>query len=200
LRLGDGPIALTVARLVPHKGQDVAMRAVAALAHDYPGLRYLLVGEGPDEARLRHLSRKLGIAERVIFAGALSDADVAEAYATADVYMGLSRVEKEINVEGFGISFVEASASGIPCIAGDSGGVRSAVRDGVTGFVVPPADVDAVTVALRRLLGDDALRERMGDAGRRVVETHYNWDRVARETIAFADELLARSRSARRAS
>ena len=111
---------------------------------------------------------------------------MAEAYATADVYLGLSRVDGGVNVEGFGISFVEAAASGTPSVAGDSGGVRSAVRDGETGFVVDPADTAQAAAALGRLLDDAGLRRRMGEAGRRSVETHYNWARVARETRDFA--------------
>jgi phosphatidyl-myo-inositol dimannoside synthase len=122
----------------------------------------------------------------VIFAGPCSDDDLADAYATASVYLGASRLDRGVNAEGFGISFVEAGACGIPSVAGDSGGVRSAVRDGETGFVVPPEDVDAVAGALRKLLGDESLRRHMGENARKAVETHYNWDRVARETIAFA--------------
>jgi phosphatidylinositol alpha-1,6-mannosyltransferase len=196
LGLGDAPVVLTVARLVPHKGQDVGIRAIARLAAERPALRYVLVGEGHDEARLRELARSLGVAGRVVFAGALSDEDVAEAYATATVYLGASRVDDTVNVEGFGISFVEAGASGVPSVAGDSGGVSSAVRDGETGLLVPPADVERVSDALARLLDDDALRHRMGAAARRAVESHYNWDRVARETLAFARETCARGRAA----
>jgi phosphatidylinositol alpha-1,6-mannosyltransferase len=185
-------VALTVARLVPHKGQDVALRAMAAVLREYPRLRYLIVGEGPNEAALRRLASDLGVADRVAFAGVLSDVDIAEAYATADVYIGLSRQDGKA-VEGFGISFIEASASGIPVIAGDSGGVRSAVRDGETGVVVKPNDADAVASALRDLLGNADKRKAMGRAGRRAVETHFNWDRVARETTEFAERALKRN-------
>lgn len=185
-------IALTVARLVPHKGQDVALRAVAAVLREHPTLRYLIVGDGPNEAKLRQLARDLGIADRVAFAGALSDQDVAEAYATSDVYIGLSRQDGKA-IEGFGISFIEASASGLPVIAGDSGGVRSAVRDGETGVVVEPNDPDAVASVLRQLLANPDRRRALGRAGRRAVETHYNWDRVARETTAFAEEAVRRN-------
>lgn len=196
LGLGDAPVALTVARLVPHKGQDVGIRAVASLAAEFPELRYLLVGDGPDHSRLAALARSLGVSDRIVFAGALLDEEVAEAYATSTLYLGLSRVESEIDAEGFGIAFAEASASGIPCIGGDSGGVRSAVRDGETGFVLPPTDLDAVTATMRRLLTDGELRCRMGGAGRLAATTHYNWDRVARETIGFAHDLLERRRDA----
>ena len=189
--LGSAPLVLTAARLVPHKGQDMGIRAMAALARKHPDLRYVLVGEGPDQGRLAALARDLGVANRVIFAGAISDADLADAYATATVYLGASRVDGGINVEGFGISFVEAAASGVPSVAGDSGGVRSAVRDGETGLVVPPDDVEGVAEALGLLLSDEALRRRMASDARRAVEQYYNWDRVARETLAFAREVAA---------
>lgn len=180
--IGTAPLLVTVARLVPHKGQDTVIEAMPALG---PGTRYLLVGQGPDRARLEAMARRLGVADRVIFAGPLDDGDVAEAYATATVYVGLSRVDNGVNVEGFGISFVEASASGVAVVAGDSGGVRSAVRENETGFVVPAADPRAAAQAIGSLLDDEPLRRRLGSGGRRAVEAHYNWDRVARETRAF---------------
>jgi len=185
-------VALTVARLVPHKGQDVALRAMAAVVREHPTLRYLVIGDGPNEAALRRLASDLGVADRVAFAGPMSDQDVAEAYATSDVYIGLSRQDGKA-IEGFGISFVEASASGLPIIAGDSGGVRSAVRDGETGVVVKPNDADAVASALRQLLANPDRRKALGRAGRRAVETHYNWDRVARETTEFAERAVRRN-------
>jgi phosphatidylinositol alpha-1,6-mannosyltransferase len=167
---------------------------VAALGDEFPGLRYLLVGTGADEQRLRYLARELGVEGRVIFAGALGDDEIAEGYATATVYVGLSRLDRGINVEGFGISFVEAGASGVPSVAGDSGGVRSAVRDGETGLIVPPTDVQAVAAALATLLRVRPRREAMGRAARAAVESHYNWDRVARETLSFVHEVVERRR------
>ncbi len=184
-RVGDAPLIITVARLVPHKGQDMGIRAVAALRAEYPDLRYIIVGEGGEERRLRDLAQEIGVRDRVVFAGAMRDDELPEAYATSTIYLGASRVDLEVNAEGFGISFLEASASGLPVVAGDSGGVRSAVRDGETGVVVPPTDIDAITTALRGYLADDERRRATGAAGRRAVETHYNWDRVARETRDF---------------
>ncbi|MFL5595796.1 MAG: glycosyltransferase, partial [Gemmatimonadaceae bacterium] len=90
------------------------------------------------------------------------------------------------------ISFLEAGASGIPSVAGDSGGVRSAVSDGETGIVVPPADTDAVADAIRSLLLNPERRKEMGRAARHAVETYYNWDRVARDTRAFTYEVVGR--------
>ena len=185
--LGDSPLMLTVARLVPHKGQDIAIKALASSS---PDLRYVIVGEGPDRERLEAIAREAGVADRVLFTGALSDDEIAEAYATADIYVGLSR-EEGLQAEGFGISFVEAAASGTPSVAGNSGGVSSAVRDGETGLLVPPTDVAAAGAAIRRLLDDRALRESFARAARGAVESHYNWDRVAADTIAFVDEVCA---------
>jgi phosphatidylinositol alpha-1,6-mannosyltransferase len=192
--VGDGPIILTVARLVPHKGQDMGIRALAMLARDFPDLRYILVGEGHDESRLRALAQTLGVTHRVGFVGPMRDDELPEAYATSTIYLGASRVDKEINVEGFGISFIEAGASGIPSVAGDSGGVRSAVRDDETGIVVPPTDAEAIADAIRSLLLNPDRRARMGRAARHAAETHYTWDRVARDTREFTYQVVTSPR------
>jgi glycosyltransferase involved in cell wall biosynthesis len=196
LGIGDAVLLLTVARLVPHKGIDVALRAMAALAGEWPAMRYLVAGRGEDGPRLAALAESLGLAGRVVFAGGMTDFEIAEAYATATLYVGLSRVDAGINAEGFGIAFVEAAASGIPSVAGDSGGVRSAVRDGRTGIVVPPSDVSAVAAAIRCLLVDPSRREAMGAAGRADALSHYNWDRVARDVRLFAADAVAAHRGA----
>jgi phosphatidylinositol alpha-1,6-mannosyltransferase len=190
--IGDAPLLLTVARLIPHKGQDVVLRVLATLKEEFPTLRYAMIGTGPDEARLRQLAEELDVFDRVIFAGPVSDDEVAEAYATSTVYVGLSRVDRAIDAEGFGISFVEAGASGVPVIGGDSGGVRSAVRDGESGVIVPSQDVGAAAAAVRLYLGDAELRGKTGKAGRWLAETHYNWDRVARDYRRFADDVVGR--------
>jgi len=185
--VGNDPLLVTVARLVPHKGQDITLRAMAALTGEFPTLRYAIVGTGPDERRLRALAEELRIADRTIFTGAVSDDEIAEAYATSTIYVGLSRVESVIFAEGFGISFLEAAASGIPSIAGDSGGVRSAVRDGITGTIVPPTEVRSVVDAIRDLLLNPEKRAAMGSSARSLVESYYNWDRVARDTRQFTE-------------
>jgi phosphatidylinositol alpha-1,6-mannosyltransferase len=187
------PILLTVARLVPHKGQDTCIRALARLRTEFPHLRYILVGEGADEPRLRNLAADLDVMNLVGFAGPMRDDELPEAYATSDIYVGMSRIDQEINAEGFGISFIEASASGLPVVAGDSGGVRSAVRDGETGFVLDPNDVDGLVDILRTLLQSLELRARIGAAGRHAVETHYNWQRVADDTAAFTHACVGRA-------
>ena len=173
----------------------MGIRALAQLTRDFPALRYIMVGEGHDEARLRELAKELGVSEKVGFVGPMRDDELPEAYATSTIYLGASRVDKEINVEGFGISFLEAAACGVPSVAGDSGGVRSAVRDGETGILVPPTDPDAIADALRSLLLNENRRKEMGRAARIAVETHYNWDRVARDTREFTYQVVGKVRS-----
>jgi len=189
--VGDAPLMLTVARLVPHKGQDMGIRALSMLARDFPALRYIIVGQGHDERRLRALAKELGVQDRVGFVGPMRDDELPEAYATSTIYLGASRVDDEINAEGFGISFIEAGASCVPSVAGDSGGVRSAVRDGETGIVVPPTEPEAIADAIRSLLLNADRRKQMGRAARHAVETHYNWDRVARDTREFTYQVVA---------
>jgi phosphatidylinositol alpha-1,6-mannosyltransferase len=197
LGLGDGPVLLTVARLVPHKGIDIAIGALAALAPEWPTLRYVVIGTGDDGPRLETIARSLGVRDRVIFAGGLSDTEIADAYAGATVYVGLSRVDAAINAEGFGIAFVEAAASGTPSVAGDSGGVRSAVWDNETGLVVDPTDARAAAAAIRTLLADPARRAVMARAARQAVEQHFNWERVAADVRAFAAAVVVKRASAR---
>src|SRR5256886_1684716 len=133
-----------------------------------------------------------GVAGRVQFLGEVSERDLPALYGLATVYVGASRRAERIGVEGFGISLVEASACGLPVVAGNSGGVPDAVRDGETGFLVPPEDPAAFSDAICRLLADDELARRVGAAGRRAVETYYNWDRVVRDLRALEAEVVAR--------
>ena len=188
------PILITVARLVPHKGQDTVIRALPKVAAQFPDVRYVIVGEGGDKTRLSGLASDLGVEANVIFAGALTDADLPEAYATSAIYVGASRIDREINAEGYGISFLEASSSGLPVVAGDSGGVRSAVRHGETGIVIDPEDSGKWADTILSLLHDDTRREELGRAGRAAVESYYNWDRVARDTRDFTLSVIREKR------
>ncbi|MBA3894648.1 MAG: glycosyltransferase family 4 protein [Gemmatimonadales bacterium] len=176
--LGEGRWLLSVARLARHKGIDVALRALALLRDRYPDLRYAVVGTGEERGSLEEEARHLGVGDQVRFLTDVPDRDLPAIYNCAEVYLGVSRLMEQ-RVEGFGISLAEASACGVAVVAGRSGGIPEAVRDGETGLLVDAESADAVTEALRLLLDDAALRARFGGAGRRSVETYYNWDRVA---------------------
>jgi phosphatidylinositol alpha-1,6-mannosyltransferase len=179
----EGPVLLSVARLVQRKGIDTTIEALPTILAAHPTTTYVIVGTGPDRTRLEQLAASLGVSEHVRFAGDVSDDDLPGFYAKADIFSLPTReIPAEDEIEGFGIAYVEASASGVPCIACDAGGVSDAVVDGVSGLLVAPT-ATAVADAALRLLGDAALRARLAEGGRMLVERDLNWDRAAREVI-----------------
>ena len=183
--LPAGPWLVTVARLVEYKGIDTAIRVLALLAGDHPDVQYAVIGRGPDATRLRDLSAELGVSERVHLLTDVADDELVAGYSMGDIYVGLTR-ETPTDVEGFGISLVEAAACGLPVIAARSGGMPDAVSDGETGMLLEPGDVAGVVAAIDQLLGQRELARRMGHAGRERVERQFNWDRVVREMREIA--------------
>ena len=185
--LTGGPWILTVARLEWHKGIDTVIQALPAVRAAHPTARYVVAGMGPRQPQLEQLAARLGLGDAVKFLGFVPDDALPALYNAVDLYVGASRYH-ELLVEGFGISLVEASASGIAVVGGRSGGVPDAVRDGETGILVDPEQPAAVAAGISRLLADEPLRRRMGAAGRRAVETYYNWGRVAEDFIRIDRE------------
>jgi phosphatidyl-myo-inositol dimannoside synthase len=190
--LGEGRWLLSVARLSRHKGVDTALKALASLADRYSDLRYAVVGSGEELDALEEEARQLGVGDRVRFLTEVPDRDLPALYNVAEVYLGLSRLMEQ-RVEGFGISIAEASACGIAVVAGRSGGIPEAVRDNETGFLVDAERPDGVAEAVGRLLDDRELRARLGAAGRRAVETYYNWDRVAGDLARIGRQFARRA-------
>jgi phosphatidylinositol alpha-1,6-mannosyltransferase len=190
--LKNGRWMLTVARLTAHKGIDTGLRALAALATSHPDLKYAIVGVGKRHGELETLAAELKLTDRVKFLTGVPDDDLPGIYNLASVYLGVSRLA-DSNVEGFGISLVEASACGVPVVGGRSGGIPDAVREGETGLLVDPGDPVAVARAVDAVLSNPALASKLGGGGRRAVETHFNWDRVTKDMIRIADEFSPKS-------
>ncbi|MFF4082823.1 glycosyltransferase family 4 protein [Streptomyces sp. NPDC001777] len=183
LRAGLGPdgarIILCVARLVPRKGQDMLIRALPLIRSKVPDAVLVVVGQGPDEARLRKLAERHG-GGAVRFVGGVSHTDTPPYYAAADVFAMPCRTRRAgLEAEGLGIVFLEAAASGLPVVVGDSGGAPDTVLDGRTGRVVDGTDHTAVAEALTRILLDPD-RAAMGAAGRAWVEETWSWEASAR--------------------
>jgi len=178
--LEGGPWILTVARLDWHKGFDTVIKALPAVRAAHPNVRYAIAGVGECRPYLERLVAELQLGDAVRFLGFVPEVDLPELYNAVDVFALVSR-RYDLLVEGFGIAALEASASGLPVVAGREAGLIDAVRDGETGLLVDPYSPAVVAEALNRLLADAALRRRMGAAGRRAVETHFNWDRVVRD-------------------
>lgn len=188
LGLPEGRLVVSVSRLVPRKGMDVLIRAVARLARDRGDLHLAIAGGGRDRGRLERLAAD----ERapVVFCGRVPDADLPDLYASGDVFAMLCRNRwAGLEQEGFGIVFLEAAAAGVPAVAGESGGAAEAVVDGETGLVVdPPTSVEGAVAALADLLDDPDRRVAMGRAARRRAETAFAYDVLA---ARLADALEA---------
>jgi phosphatidylinositol alpha-1,6-mannosyltransferase len=164
----DRPLVLGLSRLVPRKGFDVVIDAVA----DLPDVQLAIAGGGRDRSRLE---RRAG--RNTTFLGRVPDADGPALFACADVFAMCCRERwAGLEAEGFGIVFLEAAASGVPQVAGRSGGAHEAVIDGETGYVVAPRATADVRAALQRLTSDDALRARMGAAARRRACDDFAYD------------------------
>lgn len=185
--LGARRWLLTVARLVPHKGIDLGLDVLASLRKQGFDVGYLIAGEGAARAALERQADELGVREFVRWCGHVSEADLPALYAAADIYLGLSRPIGP-QVEGFGLSLLEAQAAGRPVVAGLGGGTGDAVAHGVTGFLVPPDQGTPAVCAVAELLRDRSRARVVGAAGRARMEREFGWDRVVRDLNQAAAE------------
>jgi phosphatidylinositol alpha-1,6-mannosyltransferase len=175
-------ILLTLARLVERKGQDKVIEALPLVKKEIPDVRYVICGRGNDEARLRRLVAEKGVEGEVVFAGFVPNEERGAFYDACDVFIMPSReIPEKGDIEGFGITYLEANAFGKPVIGGKSGGVSEAVIDGVTGLLVDPCDVEAIAAACIRLLRDPELANRLGRQGCDRIRREFNWDVICGE-------------------
>ncbi|SEC84225.1 phosphatidylinositol alpha-1,6-mannosyltransferase [Streptomyces sp. 2231.1] len=180
LGLTDRPVVVCVSRLVPRKGQDTLIRALPRILAAEPDTVLLVVGGGPYEQDLRRLARETGVDASVRFTGAVPWSELPAHYGAGDVFAMPCRTRRGgLDVEGLGIVYLEASATGLPVVAGDSGGAPDAVLDGETGWVVRGGEPAEAADRIVTLLGDAGLRRRMGERGRRWVEEKWRWDLLA---------------------
>jgi phosphatidylinositol alpha-1,6-mannosyltransferase len=184
----DGPLVVSVSRLVPRKGMDVLIDASVSLRTDFPTLSVAIAGRGRDSDRLANRVAEYSAPVRLL--GGLSDEDLPRLVGAADVFVMLCRNRwLGLEQEGFGSVFLEAAAAGVPQVAGASGGAGEAVVDGETGFVVRrPTDAGATARAIGRLLADGQLRQQMGVNSRRRAEASFDYDKLApRLAASLAD-------------
>ncbi|TDC67722.1 glycosyltransferase family 1 protein [Actinomadura sp. GC306] len=175
--LEDRPVAVCVSRLVPRKGQDALIHAWPHVLRRVPDAALLLVGGGPYRDRLERLAGSLGVAGSVVFTGGVPWEELPAHYDAGDVFAMPCRTRRRgLDVEGLGIVYLEASATGLPVVAGDSGGAPDAVLDGETGLVAPGRSVARVAEAVAGLLADPDRARAMGEKGRAWVEREWRWE------------------------
>ncbi|MGW1651850.1 glycosyltransferase family 4 protein [Streptomyces atratus] len=180
LGLSDRPVVVCVSRLVPRKGQDTLILAMPAILAQVPDAVLLIVGGGPYAKELKRLAEETGVGDSVRFTGPVPWDELPAHCGAGDVFAMPCRTRRGgLDVEGLGIVFLEASATGLPVVAGDSGGAPDAVLDGETGWVVRGGSVEESADRIVTLLRDPELRQRMGERGRAWVEEKWRWDLLA---------------------
>ncbi|HWP36094.1 MAG TPA: glycosyltransferase [Gemmatimonadales bacterium] len=180
----QGAVALFVGRLVSYKGLDVLLRAVTGTT-----LNVVVVGGGPERQRLEAEAARLGLGNRVVFAGEVDMDELPRFYRAADYFVLPSTTPAEM----FGVALLEAMASGKPVLSTAlSTGVADVNVPDVTGLVVPPGDAAALRGAMERLAGDGDLRRRMGEAGRKRVLAEFTLDKMIERHLALCEEVTRR--------
>ncbi|WP_199255769.1 glycosyltransferase family 4 protein [Mycolicibacterium mengxianglii] len=185
--LGGRPTVVCVSRLVPRKGQDMLIRALPRIRDRVPGAVLVIVGGGPDLDRLRGIAAEYGVTDDVVFTKSVPGDELPGHYALGDVFAMPCRTRGAgLDVEGLGIVFLEASATGIPVVAGNSGGAPETVLEGQTGNVVDGRNSDQIVETISALLEHPERAATMGRRGRDWVTRQWRWDTIA----ARAGELL----------
>jgi phosphatidylinositol alpha-1,6-mannosyltransferase len=182
LGLENKKIIISVGRLVHRKGQDKLIEAMPQILQKVPNAHLLLVGEGPYRSHLEKLVNKLSINHNVTFAGRVLYDNLPSYLSAADLFAMPSRSRFfGLEVEGLGIVYLEASACGIPVVAGKSGGAPDAVLEGVTGLCVDGTDVNEITQAVVEICTDAKRASNMGAAGRNWIVDQWRWEIWSKE-------------------
>jgi phosphatidyl-myo-inositol dimannoside synthase len=186
--LAGRPVVVCVSRLVPRKGQDALIHAWPRVLAAVPDAALLIVGGGPYRAALERMRAERDLARSVTITGAVPWEELPAHYDAGNVFAMPCRTRRRgLDVEGLGIVYLEASATGLPVIAGDSGGAPDAVLPGETGLVVDGRSVAAVADALAALLRDPAGAAAMGEKGRAWIEREWRWSVQARRFAALLE-------------
>jgi phosphatidylinositol alpha-1,6-mannosyltransferase len=177
LGLTHKKVIVSVGRLVHRKGQDVLIEAMPAIIEEVPEAHILMIGEGPYRSYLENRVKALGLQEKVTFIGRVQYADLPQYICVGDLFVMPSRSRLAgLEVEGLGIVYLEASACGLPVIAGNSGGAPDAVLQGETGLVVDGTSKTDVAAAVVELLLDAGRSKAMGIAGRQWIIQEWRWE------------------------
>jgi len=180
----QGQVILTVGRLEDrYKGFDKVIMVLPEIVKEFPDVRYRIVGSGPLRAELAELARQVGVADRVEFLGRLTDAELAEAYRSARMFVLPS------NCEGFGIVYLEAWAHGLPVIGGKFDASAEVIADGVNGLLVDPDSVEELAGAIKRLLADHDFACQLGRQGYETVLSNYTHEHFRRRLAAILKDV-----------
>jgi len=191
LQKGEKVKILTVGRLVEKKGHKYAIKAIAkVIGRGSSDLEYIIVGDGPLRSELETLVSKLGIRKNVKFLGCVSDEKLLTLYKNSHIFLLPSITASNGDKEGIPVVLMEAQATGMPIISTWHSGIPELVRDGTSGFLVPEKDVDALAEKLEYLIEHPEIWSKMGYAGRKIIETYYNIDKLNDQLVQIYQKLV----------
>ena len=192
--LGPGPVIVCLSRLVQRKGHDQVIRALKGVAGEFPSVRLLIVGDGPDRPRLQRLALREGVSDLVVLAGAVPYEHLPACLAAGDLFAMPCRSRfRGLENEGLGAVFLQAAAVGRPAIAGQSGGAPEAVLHGDTGLVVDGRSVAAVEGAILRLLRAPEEARAMGERAAARVHADMTWAQMSGRLETLLQEVVSKA-------
>lgn len=194
----QSPLLLFCGRLIQRKGVGYLIEAMPKILARHPGARLVITGEGDCKAGWVEQAARLLPADRVRFAGFVSNAELAALYAECTVYVHPAVIDDQGDTEGLGVVLVEAMANRKPVVASAVGGIVDVIIDGKTGLLVPEKDPGEIADAVCRLLDDPALAARLADGGLAHAESYFDWNRITRVLHAAYDRVSGRDVDARR--
>lgn len=190
-----GKLVMTAGRLVERKGIRYLLIAMKEVVKQHPTTKLVVVGDGPERPHLMRLTSELGIRENIVFAGFVSDQDLACLYSLTDVFVLPSIINSKGDTEGLGLVLLEAMAMGKPVIGSDVGGIPEVIIDKSTGFIVTQKNSHALADRICVLLTDEKLAGRMGEAGKRRVIGRFTWEKVTKAVVSIYHEIIKKTRS-----
>lgn len=179
-----------VGRLHEKKGILYSLRAFAKICSTYPSSEFIVIGEGPQRFKAEQLSQNLGIRDKVRFLGSLLFDEVKKELLKADIYVQHSVTADDGDTEGFGVSLAEASSAFLPVVATQHNGFPEVILNEKTGFLVPERDIEAMFLALKRLVESPELRNQFGRAGHKFVKEQFSYDTVGKIYHSLFDEII----------
>ncbi|MAF50502.1 MAG: hypothetical protein CMH64_00250 [Nanoarchaeota archaeon] len=181
---------LTVGRLASYKGIKYLITALVKIKEDFPKIKLIIVGDGPEKEYLEKLTRQLNLEENIIFTGKIPNENLPRYYASADIFIGPSIIAEDGWTEGMGIVFLESISSGTPVIGSDVGGISDIIKDNETGLLVEQKNSEQIANAVGKILKDKKIGEKMVKKGKKYVEENYSWDVVAERFEKIYGELI----------
>jgi glycosyltransferase involved in cell wall biosynthesis len=185
---------LAVGRFAEKKGFKYLIQAMPEILKKRPQAKLVLIGFGPQKETLKQLIAELNLKNSVLLPGSKTGDELAQYFATADIFIGPSVVTDSGDTEGQGVVFLEAMASGTAVIASDVGGVKDAVRNMDTGLLIPQKDPEAIAEKTLLLLEDQELRNKLAKSGQRLAENEYSWEKIAERFLETYGQIIDATR------